>query len=289
MRIAHSRRMNRVFLPFAALLSIVSCGGGGGSPTEPSPASPGPGTVVQGQTVNAVDGTPASNLSVRIGGRFPMSTDGSGFFQVDVHNTSAQRAVIEGSAFVERETQMTRERSADSRVDDPQELRPRGVRRDVPDLERTAAAVDAAAIARHSRHRHGVSRQRLQLRGDRRATDRAGDCAADGAHERGAGVADRQYFHELFIGRDRAPGRRRRASTRCGQGRLSSAVTRASRAWPRRSASVSGPSSRTAASSAARCISIASSIATTTAGACSASTSWGMPSAISTSNPDRRS
>ena len=107
MRIAHSRRMNRVFLPFAALLSIVSCGGGGGSPTEPSPATPDPGTVVQGQTVNAVDDTPATNLSVRIGGRFPMSTDGSGFFQVDVHSTAAQRAVIEGSAFVERETQMT--------------------------------------------------------------------------------------------------------------------------------------------------------------------------------------
>ena len=107
MRIAHSWRMNRVFLPFAALLCVVSCGGGSGSPTEPSPASPGPGTVVQGQTVNAVDGTPASNLSVRIGGRFPMSTDGSGFFQVDVHNSAAQRAVIEGSAFVERETQMT--------------------------------------------------------------------------------------------------------------------------------------------------------------------------------------
>ncbi len=57
--------------------------------------------------MNAVDGTPATNLSVRIGGRFPMSTDGSGFFQVDVHNAAAQRAVIEGSAFVERETQMT--------------------------------------------------------------------------------------------------------------------------------------------------------------------------------------
>ena len=81
MRIAHNRRMNRVFLPFAALLSIVSCGGGGGSPTEPSPASPDPGTVVQGQTVNAVDGTPAMNLAVRIGGRFPMSTDGAASFR----------------------------------------------------------------------------------------------------------------------------------------------------------------------------------------------------------------
>jgi hypothetical protein len=57
--------------------------------------------------VNAVDGAPAGNLSVRIGGRFPVSTDGSGFFQVDVHNTATQSAVLEGSGFVERETQMT--------------------------------------------------------------------------------------------------------------------------------------------------------------------------------------
>jgi hypothetical protein len=106
MPIARGFGMKRALLSFVALLSTVSCGGGGGSPTEPSPG-PSPATMLQGQTVNAVDGSPAAGLSVRIGNRFPVSTDGSGFFQVDVGNTNTYKAVIDGSAYVERDTQMT--------------------------------------------------------------------------------------------------------------------------------------------------------------------------------------
>ena len=45
-----------------------------------------------------------------------MTTDGSGFFQVDVGDIRARiRPCSSGSPIVERETQMTVERGADSR------------------------------------------------------------------------------------------------------------------------------------------------------------------------------
>ena len=48
------------------VLSLVRCGGGS-SPTEPSsPGAPST-TLLQGQTLNAIDGAVAPNLSVRIG------------------------------------------------------------------------------------------------------------------------------------------------------------------------------------------------------------------------------
>ena len=81
----------------------MSCGGG--SPTEPS--APGSiSSLLQGQTVNAIDGAPAPNLTVRIGTRFPVTSDGSGFFQADMGDLSAYRVIVEGGSFVERETRM---------------------------------------------------------------------------------------------------------------------------------------------------------------------------------------
>jgi hypothetical protein len=88
------------------LLTVAACGGGGGSPTEPSAGS-GPSTTIQGQTVSAVDGAAMPNLSVKIGTRFPVNADGTGFFRIDVGNQSPQSAVVSGDAVVERETRMT--------------------------------------------------------------------------------------------------------------------------------------------------------------------------------------
>ena len=88
-----------------AVLIISVAGCGGGSPTEPSNAPPTP-TVVQGQTISAIDGTPVPNLSVRVGGRFPVTADGSGLFRVDVGNQSTYTTVVDGNGVVERETRM---------------------------------------------------------------------------------------------------------------------------------------------------------------------------------------
>ncbi len=86
------------------LFPLVACGGGG-SPTEPSA----PGAIssqLQGQTVNVADGAAVPNLSVRVGNRYPVTSDSSGFFEVDMGDLSRYRVVIDGGAVVERETRM---------------------------------------------------------------------------------------------------------------------------------------------------------------------------------------
>jgi hypothetical protein len=82
--------------------TLTACGGG--SPTEPS--SGGIPSLVQGQTVNVIDGSAVPNLSVRIGTSFPVTSDGSGFFQLDVGNLDKHRVVVGGSSVVERETRI---------------------------------------------------------------------------------------------------------------------------------------------------------------------------------------
>lgn len=106
--------MRRILAPAFALLPLVACGGG--SPTEPSGSGPSS-TVLQGQTVNAIDGSPAPSLSVRIGSRFPVTTDGSGFFQIDdLGDPATHRAIIGGGSVVERETRISGPSSARTRV-----------------------------------------------------------------------------------------------------------------------------------------------------------------------------
>jgi len=81
------------------LLTTIACTK---SPTEPSEGGGGQ-TMLQGQTVNAIDGSAAPNLSVRVGTR-TVTSDGNGFFQVDLGATGSFPAVIRGSGVVERET-----------------------------------------------------------------------------------------------------------------------------------------------------------------------------------------
>jgi hypothetical protein len=93
--------MRRILIPLVALLPLVACGS---SPTDPS--SPGGSTVLHGQTVSAVDGGASPNLNVQIGAR-SLTSDGSGFFQIDLGNPGAHRAFFRGSSVVERETRVT--------------------------------------------------------------------------------------------------------------------------------------------------------------------------------------
>ena len=85
------------------ILSLTGCGGG--SPTEPS-APGGISSLLQGQTVNVVDGAALANLSVRVGNRSAVTSDGSGHFEVDMGDLSKYRVIIDGGTVVERETRM---------------------------------------------------------------------------------------------------------------------------------------------------------------------------------------
>jgi hypothetical protein len=95
--------MRRSFLILVAVaLPLAACSK---SPTDPSGGGGGDMTL-RGQTVSAIDGAAAPNLSVRIGDR-TVNSDGSGNFQLDLGSSGTYRATIRGSGVVERETRIT--------------------------------------------------------------------------------------------------------------------------------------------------------------------------------------
>jgi hypothetical protein len=102
--------MRRILIPLV-LLPLAACGS---SPTDPS-SPDGGSTVVQGQTVNAIDGAGSPNLSVNIGGRLSTS-DGSGFFRLDVGTAGTYRALIHGGSVIDRETRITTPRTDAARI-----------------------------------------------------------------------------------------------------------------------------------------------------------------------------
>jgi hypothetical protein len=102
----------RLIAPICLLVPLVACGGSS-SPTDPS--SGGSSTVVQGQTVSAVDGAASPNLNLQIGQRTSTS-DGSGFFHVDVGSVGTYRVIVRGSSVVERETRVSTPRSDPARI-----------------------------------------------------------------------------------------------------------------------------------------------------------------------------
>jgi hypothetical protein len=96
--------MRRILLAVVTWLPLVACGS---SPTEPaSPGGSGSSSVLQGQTVNAIDGAASPNLSVQVGNRFPVTSDSSGFFQIDV-DPGTYRTIVRGNSVVERDTRLT--------------------------------------------------------------------------------------------------------------------------------------------------------------------------------------
>jgi hypothetical protein len=85
----------------AVLIPVAACSK---SPTDPSgqPID----TMLRGQTVNAIDGGAAPNLTVQIGLR-TVTSDGNGNFQLDLGNADASRVVVRGNSVVERETRIS--------------------------------------------------------------------------------------------------------------------------------------------------------------------------------------
>jgi hypothetical protein len=83
-------------------LAASACGGSKSSPT--SPESP---RVLQGQTVNAIDGSATSAVSVQVGARFGIQSDENGYFQVDVGDAGSYTVTVSGSKIVERQTTVT--------------------------------------------------------------------------------------------------------------------------------------------------------------------------------------
>lgn len=75
------------------------------SPTDPS-GDNGGSTLIQGQTVNAIDGAAAGNATVRVGDR-SVTTDGSGFFQLDPGRAGSYSTTIRGAGMVDRDTRIS--------------------------------------------------------------------------------------------------------------------------------------------------------------------------------------
>lgn len=79
---------------------LAACGSS--SPTDPSPG--GGSSLLQGQTVNAVDGAPAPSLAVQVGGRVPVTSDTNGHFEIEVGGAGSHQTTVRGSGVVERKT-----------------------------------------------------------------------------------------------------------------------------------------------------------------------------------------
>jgi hypothetical protein len=95
--------MRRVLLlvPLASL--VAACGSS--SPTEPTAG--GANTILQGQALNALDGTPASGVAVQVGSRRPVTTDGNGHFDIDLGGPGNYETLMRGGGIVERRTTLS--------------------------------------------------------------------------------------------------------------------------------------------------------------------------------------
>jgi hypothetical protein len=94
--------MKRALL-VASCVVAVAC-----SESSPSgPTAPGSSGVLQGQTVSAIDGTPAGLVNIQVGSRFAIQSDQEGNFQVDVGGPGTYTAVVTDSKIVERRTTVT--------------------------------------------------------------------------------------------------------------------------------------------------------------------------------------
>ena len=87
------------------IIVALAAGAAAGCSKSPSgPSSSNPETVLQGQTVNAIDGAAAASVSVRIGSRSAVMTDPNGLFEVEVGGPGTFDATIRGTDVVERQT-----------------------------------------------------------------------------------------------------------------------------------------------------------------------------------------
>ena len=90
--------------PFVLLFCTAACGGS--SPTTPSsPESTS--QNVKGQTVDAITGAPAGDLTVSVGSYRAVTTDANGMFTFDGAHSGTFPATLRGSSIVERETSIS--------------------------------------------------------------------------------------------------------------------------------------------------------------------------------------
>jgi len=100
----------KAFAPLAAVVLLSACARSATSPSE-IPAD----RLLEGVTVNAVDGTPAAGLSVQVGAA-RVTSDAAGRFAAEVDGPGEYAAVISGSSIVERRTRVSRPESGRARV-----------------------------------------------------------------------------------------------------------------------------------------------------------------------------
>jgi hypothetical protein len=84
------------------VLLVCTAACGGSSPTTPSSGATS--QSVQGQTVDAITGSPAGNLTVSVGSYRPVTTDANGMFTLDGAHSGTFPASLRGPSIVERET-----------------------------------------------------------------------------------------------------------------------------------------------------------------------------------------
>jgi matrixin len=95
-------RTGRLALLCVAFAILSACGSS--SPAGPSDgASPG---VLEGRTVNAIDGAALPGVSVAVGAR-NTTADSNGYFRVDVGGPSTYNMRVRGNTIVDRETVVT--------------------------------------------------------------------------------------------------------------------------------------------------------------------------------------
>jgi hypothetical protein len=94
--------MQRVLV---AGVCVVAVACGGSSPSSPTAAETP--RVLQGQTVSAIDGNAASQVSVQIANHSATQSDADGNFQIDIATPGTFGVILSGSGVVERRTSLT--------------------------------------------------------------------------------------------------------------------------------------------------------------------------------------
>lgn len=103
--------MRRV-APLCLLVPLLACGGSSSPTTPSSPATP---QILEGQTVNVLDGSASPNLSLHVGSQSATS-DENGNFRVEVNAPGPYRTIIQGAGVVDRETTIPGQSSERARL-----------------------------------------------------------------------------------------------------------------------------------------------------------------------------
>lgn len=89
-----------------ALLALAAVSAAcGGSPSGPSDSPPA--NVLEGHTVNVLDGAATAGLTVSVGHDKSSTTDGNGYFKIDVGGDGAHWLTVYGAGVVNRETMIS--------------------------------------------------------------------------------------------------------------------------------------------------------------------------------------